>query len=388
MMRSEAGRGGRRWGVLAAALIAASCATQPASVETRPPTAVERKQTMLLATERAIHVIFEDARADLARIEAQFAAETKGAPACYSLASAEPGLESFGSSRRKERSALVATAESRRQQQLKLLVEHYEAAFWAVATDAGKRETGKALGTRTGYAELDQKVDAAVLQLAGEADLDGAAQDAEAASSDHVGLERQIRHELPGIGILSLYKSQPIRGLIGPDDEGQAAAFVFARAKPDAFALGATDAAAPVAPPAAPSFDVSFVQAVRRRVERGGLLIASTDWQLDPAAADRRGTLPLSPEVEASTHTASALLLPLVDKSDPSFRELWDHVLIAEFRTAMRRDDTGELLAVVGWQVRWNIDWAGRMRVLVDPDDQVLPNDPVLPRLLGGATGG
>ena len=367
----------------AAALIAclglAACASAPPDSATHEPTTVERKQTMLLATERAIHIIFEDARTDLVRIQKQFEAEVVKAPACYSLASAEPGLEPFGVDRRKERATRVAAAASRREQQLKLLLGHYETALWAVACEAGRREAGDGLGTRTGYVELDQKVDAALLQLAREVDTDGAIQAAEAASSDHVALERQIRHEIRGVGVLSLYKSQPIRGTFGPDDEGQATVAVFARAKPDPYdskaaANGGTDAP--------PPGKVSFVQAVRRHVERGGLMVAQTEWKFDAAATDASGTLSRNAEVDVATYLASEICLPMVDKSDPSFRQLWDHVLVAEYRTALRNDDNGELIAVVGWQVRWNIDWMGRMRVLVDPFDQVLADDPVLPRLL------
>jgi len=36
--------------------------------------------------------------------------------------------------------------------------------------------------------------------------------------------------------------------------------------------------------------------------------------------------------------------------------------------------------------VRFNVDFAGRMRVLVDPNDQVLPDDRVVQRLLEAAS--
>jgi hypothetical protein len=377
--------------IAAGLLLLAACSGSPELDAVRAPTVVERKQTLLLATERAIHVIMEDARADLARIEAEFTSGTSAAPHCWSLASAEPGLEPFGAGKRKQRAALVAGEAHRRRQQLELLYRHYETAMWAVAADAGRRENGSALGSRSGDLELDRKIDAALLQLAREVDIDGAAEDAGAVGSDRVGLERQIRHEIEGVGVLSLYKSQPIKLSRGDEDEVQAAAVAFARAKPDPLATAGKDgvengvwveAPAPVEP-----LRVSFVQAVRRHVERGGLQIASTDWRFDPAAADARGTLPLNPEVDPASHVASEVCLVRVDKSDPSFEQLRDHVLVSEYRTALRDDATGKLLAVIGWQVRFNVDFAGRMRVLVDPNDQVLDDDRVVQNLLAGAAG-
>jgi hypothetical protein len=55
---------------------------------------------------------------------------------------------------------------------------------------------------------------------------------------------------------------------------------------------------------------------------------------------------------------------------------------VSEYRTALRRVDTGELLATIGWQVRWIVDFRGTMRVLVERSDLVLADDPILPRLL------
>ncbi|MBM4015762.1 MAG: hypothetical protein FJ293_12470 [Planctomycetes bacterium] len=359
----------------------ASCGSPPEAERAQPQTVVERKQTMLLATERAIHVIMEDVRVDLARVEAEFAATTASLPACWSLASAEPGLEPFGADKRRQRAAHVASAAHRRRQQLELMYRHYEAALWAVGTEAGRREGSDMLGTRTGDRELDRKIDAALLQLAREVDVDGAAEEANAIGSDRVALERQIRHELPGIGVFSLYKSQPHKVARGDEDEVQAAAVVFARAKPDLF-----DAEFGAGPAPQPPERVSFVQAVRRHVERGGLQIALTDWRFDPAAADASGTLPVSPEIDPANHVASEICLVRVDKSDPSFTQMRDHVLVSEYRTALRDDATGKLLAVIGWQVRFNVDFAGRMRVLVDPNDQVLPDDRVVQRLLEAAS--
>jgi len=362
----------------AAALLLAGCASDPPE-ESREPTPVERKQTLLHAADRAIHVVVEDARSDLARIGNEFDAEVAAAPLCFALAAAEPGLARFGEPERAARIERVEAAAHRRKQRLELLLEHYETALWAVAIAGGEQERGDALGSRSGYVELDRKVEAALLQLARDVDVDGAVQDSEAASRDHVALERQIRHELPGFGVFSLYKSSPVRDLLGREDEGQAAAVVFVRARPDSIAPDPRHAAFA-------SLPLSFVQAVRHHVERGGLTQTRTEWRLEPAATDARGTLPLEPGVDPALHLASGLCVPRVQKGDPSFPSLADHLLVAEYRTALRRDDTGELLVTIGWQVRWNIDFKGRMRVLVDSDDQVLEDDPVLPRLLSAPT--
>ncbi len=375
-------------GGLASLLIGLSGCASGGDDTPPPPTPSEQKRMLFAAADRAIHVIFEDARVDLARVLAEFDRDVAVAPPCYLLASPDPALASYGETRRKERATRLEAASNRTQEQLKLLLEHYESALWAIAAEGGRIGGGDALGARSGYLELDQKIDAALLQLSREVDVDGVAQAAEAAINDHLALERAIRHELPGIGILSLFKSPPTEGLFGKDDEGVATAVVFSRAKDDlldASVVGAALAGKPA--PVRPTLPakISFVQAVRHGIERGGMMVKTTAWQLDPAATDGHGAIPRCEEVVADSHLASALCIPSVDKRDPSFRDVWDHVLVAEYRTALRRDDTGELVATIGWQVRWNIDFSGRMRVLVDRDDLVLTDDRVLPTLLAAA---
>ena len=58
------------------------------------------------------------------------------------------------------------------------------------------------------------------------------------------------------------------------------------------------------------------------------------------------------------------------------------HGVLTEYRTALRREDTKETIATLGWQVRWIVDFQGTMRVLVERSDLMLVDDPVLPGLL------
>ncbi|MBL8840136.1 MAG: hypothetical protein JNL90_01270 [Planctomycetes bacterium] len=364
-----------------------ACASSEGENAPPPPTPSEQKRMLLAAADRAIHVVLEDARADLKVVLAEFEGVVARAPACYLLASPDPVLGDWGKKKRDERQALLEAASNRTQEQLKLLLAHYEEALWAVAAEGGRRGGGDALGARSGYLELDSKIAASLLQLSREVDVDGVAQSAESAINDHLALERAIRHEMPGVGILSLFKSPPTVGLFGPEDEGVATAVVFSRAKDDpldASVVGPALAGKPAPVRPAPPGKLSLVQAMRHGIERGGLMVTTTAWRLDPAA-QAGGVLPLTDEITAASHVASALCLPAVDKSDPTFRDVWDHVLVAEYRTALRRDDTGELLATIGWQVRWNVDFRGRMRVLVDRDDLVVVDDKVLPTLLAAA---
>jgi hypothetical protein len=121
---------------------------------------------------------------------------------------------------------------------------------------------------------------------------------------------------------------------------------------------------------------------VRRLVERGGIIDTETQWQLDPATPKKDGVVPLCPDVDPKYYVVTEEARPAVDTHAPDYVKLYDHVLVSEYRTALRRDDTGELLATIGWQVRWIVDFQGTMRVLVERSDLVLTDDPILPRLL------
>ncbi len=399
--RTSAGRS-TRWMASAGLALLAACASDPTDGGQHARSSTERKRIMLLGAERAIHVVLEDARHDVERLTAGYETAAGPAPRTFRIASSESSLATFGDHLREQRLALLQERANATGQQLRALVDHYEGALWEIAAGAGRREGGDTLGTRSGYIELDEKVDQALIQLARDADVDGFEQSSAARLHDDIVLDRAIRYEIPDVGVLSLYKSAPTPGLFAAEQEGQAIVVVLARSKEDPLeskrvmkgiaeerrllAAGGTVAPAPLVagPLQRSTMPLSFVQVVRRRIERGGLVVESTPWQLDPATADG-GLVPISDEVDTKTHVVSELCIPKVDTRAASFRGLWDHVLITEYRTALRRDDTGEIVATMGWQVRWNIDFQGRMRVLVDRDDLIVPADPIVPALLAAA---
>jgi hypothetical protein len=233
-----------------------------------------------------------------------------------------------------------------------------------LATEASRMENGHELGTRSGYQELDDKVEAAMLQLSRSADVEGIQQLATLRTYDHVGLDREVREELPGKGVISLYKSQPVNGLFEAGQEGQAVVLVFQR-----------DGLEPTVP-------LAYVQAVRHIVQRGGIVLASTPWVLDPSTPKKDGMVAIAGEIDPAKYFVSAEARPAVDRKVEGYGELSDHVVVTEYRTALRREDTGETLATIGWQVRWIVDFQGTMRVLVERNDLLLVDDPVLPSLL------
>jgi hypothetical protein len=368
-------------GIWASALLfAAACASEPPPEE--PLTPSDRKQRMLFGTELAMRRVIEDARRDAVNLRAEYHAAIAAAPRSWRLGTTEPSLTTFGETGRESRRDAIerafATTESRHQ----LLFDHYANALWVVAERAGELERGSDLGTRTGYRELDDKVDAALLQVERRLDVEGLEQVATFSKHEDVVLDRQIREELPGLGVLSLFKSAPVDGLFAPGQEGQAVVATFTRSVSEAVAVAPPaedDAAKPALPPDA---GLSFVQAVRRRVERAGIVISETPWHLDPATPGGRGIVPLRAEIDASRSVATEVCVPSVDTVAPSFHDVWDHVLVSEYRTVLRRNDTGATLATIGWQVRWNVDFKGSMRVLVDKGDKTLEEDPVVPALL------
>ncbi len=360
--------GRNRIGALAAAALAlGACATGDGATAQGEPTPAQRKHRMLFGAEHAIHRVLEDARQDAAKLRAEFQVAVTAVPRSYRLNATDPLLEPYGAETRQLRHDTVAQAQAATTAKLDLLLKHYEAALWAMASKAGELEHGSDTGTRTGYQELDDKVEAAMLQIARAADVEEVEQTATFTTYDDVALDRDLREEMAGRGTLSLYKSAPIVGLFAPGQEGQAIAAVFVRAG------------------IAGDVPLSFVQAVRRRVERAGIVVSESEWQLDPATPDGRGVVELRRGVDATRCLATDVCIPAVDTRVAAFRALWDHVLVSEYRTALQRGDTGEILATICWQVRWNVDFHGSMRVLVDKLDEVRTSDSIVPALLAAA---
>jgi hypothetical protein len=351
---------------IACALLLGSCASSDEEVARSldEPSPMQRRHRILLGVEAVIHQALQDARRDGIRMGDEFAAAVAAAPRAFRLNTTVPELVAFGESEQVARRDAIEQARSVAVAKLGLLLEQYEAALWSAAVHAGQLERGSDLGTRSGYQELDDKVEAGTLQLERAIDIDSIDQTATLKTYDDIALEREVRHELEGIGVVSLFKSPPTLGLFAPKQEGQAVVATFTR---DGL------------PPEVP---LSFVQAERGRVERGSMVLAVTPWQLDPGASGRAGVLPLRAAIDARRCLATEICIPSIDLHAASLRAERDRIVVREYRTALRRDDTGQLVATIGWQVRWNVDFRGTMRVLTDVDDVVLEDDSVLPSLL------
>jgi hypothetical protein len=361
---------------LALALLA-GCSSEPEKPPTetpRPPEAQkrdlppaspsQRKMRMLLGTELAMRQVLQDARVDSAAIRRDFDELVAKLPLPSMLSVTDDALAVFDQAARDARAKVIGDAETVAETRMNALLVHYESRHWMLATEASRMENGHELGTRSGYQELDDKVEAAMLQLSRSADVEGIQQLATLRTYDHVGLDREVREELPGKGVISLYKSQPVNGLFEAGQEGQAVVLVFQR-----------DGLEPTVP-------LAYVQAVRHIVQRGGIVLASTPWVLDPSTPKKDGMVAIAGEIDPAKYFVSAEARPAVDRKVEGYGELSDHVVVTEYRTALRREDTGETLATIGWQVRWIVDFQGTMRVLVERNDLLLVDDPVLPGLL------
>jgi hypothetical protein len=338
----------------------------PETSKHEPPLASpsERKMRMLLGTELAMRQVLKDARTDSAAIRRDFDDLVAKLPLPSMLSVTDDALAVFDQAARDARAKTIGDAETVAETRMNALLAHYESRLWMLATEASRMENGHELGTRSGYQELDDKVEAAMLQLSRSADVEGIQQLATLRTYDHVGLDREVREELPGKGVISLYKSQPVNGLFEAGQEGQAVVLVFQR-----------DGLEPTVP-------LAYLQAVRHIVQRAGIVLASTPWVLDPDTPRKDGMVSIAGEIDPAKYFVSAEARPAVDRKVEGFGELSDHVVVTEYRTALRREDTGETLATIGWQVRWIVDFQGTMRVLVERNDLLLVDDPVLPGLL------
>jgi hypothetical protein len=358
----------RRWLALLLFVLPAGCASD----EELPPPAPEsspmrRRQRMLFDVESVVHRALQESRRDAARIVDEFLAAVDRAPRAYRLNTSDPDLATYGNAEQQARSEAVDVAEKDAETKLSALVEQYESALWDAAARAGQAEHGADLGTRTGYRELDDKVEAAKLQIESTIDIERLQQLATLKTYDDVALEREVRLEIEGVGIYSLFKSSPTVGLFAPGQEGQAVVAAFNRVGLD------------------PKVPLSLVQARRQRVEHGNMVLATTPWQLEAWDAGKPGVVPERAAIDANHAIATEVMIPTMETGAGEFARRNDRILAREYLTALRRDDTGEIIATIGWQVRWNVDFHGMMRVLTEVDDLVIEKDPVLPSLLQAA---
>lgn len=356
------------WLALLACLLCLGCAAQdPPSGPSLEEQVGIRKRRMMNASAMAIQGLVRQAYIDIEAVHEQFQLQLEGVRTGPMLNIIDRVLEELGAS---ERAAFRRQVEDLEEQTLKLLsalLRSYEERLWFVVTEAGELENASNPDWRSGHRELDEKAIATTLQLRKFADLEGIHQQATFRAYDRVELVRELKSDVDGIGRVMFFLSEPRRDIDRtPYQEYSSIAFVLARESRD------------------DPREVQWVQAVRHRMERGGISILITPWKLDDSVGNPRGILPLRAEMRDPGYVVSDVIRPVVNLDVEGFSEFQDYHLVSEYRTGLIDAATREPLVTIQWQLRWLLDRKGELHAV--PREQApahfLPNDSVLPDLI------
>jgi hypothetical protein len=360
-----------------------ACASGPDDDVRLPPESVgARKQRMILATESSIQRLLGLANQEIERVRTAYEEQLDSLQASYRLSIVDDDLENYGTADLERFRTRVEELEERTTAAIEELLARYDEQFWYVATEIGHMEKGTSFGYRTGYRDLDEKVEAALIQLAARADLEGIHQSAAFLSSHRLVLSRKIRHEVEGVGEFDLFVSSPEEWNTLDRDIDIPERSPFRRLR-QSYAMVVTFRAADDLR----AVPFRFVQAVRHRIERGGIVIEETDWRLDPSCPGGEGILALREEIAAEGVLASVPTVPHFNAAAPGFDSLRRYTLVSEYRTALQRSDRGEILSTLAWQIVWRLDARGQIRVVLEEcAERVVDGDGVIESLQAAAT--
>ncbi|MBI4878047.1 MAG: hypothetical protein HY812_00085 [Planctomycetes bacterium] len=121
-----------------------------------------------------------------------------------------------------------------------------------------------------------------------------------------------------------------------------------------------------------------FLQGVRVRIVRGGMVVEDLGWRLDPGTPGRDGRLLPQQDLIDPRFLASAVFVPGVNASHALFRQLCDFTVICDYKTGLIDDAAGEVIGSLSWQTQWVVSAAGHVRVLpftapsFDPGGEVI----------------
>ncbi len=360
----------------------AACSSGPEEVEKTPQELAReaarqsgawRKKRMMMATKSAITQLLGQASERTDAIRSQYEEVLNTVQKTLHLEVADPVLEQYGDTEWEVFRTQIDTLQEGTESALQELLDDYGRRFWGIAESAAQRERGSEVGTRSGYQELDDVVEASLAQLERQADVEGVDQLARTRKSQRVALGRKIKHEVEGLGKFLLFVSAPedVRDLPVPSRARDTSGF-------ERIDQSIACVAAFHRSDEAMDTPLRLVQAVRYRVERGGVILEETEWKFDPRTGDENGVVPLG-DVGDPAYLASQPMVPLIERESAGFAALHNHTLVAEYRLRLENAVTGEEHATLAWQAAWLIDYRGQLRVdFSETEERVVEDDLVI----------
>ncbi len=251
---------------------------------------------------------------------------------------------------------------------------------WRMAQEVGGRAQGAGYGFRSGVAEVDERAMVTIELLKGYANVAdlkaaGALRKGEAIACSEIFRKdyspddiAQLAPKLvpmvapldPGastrVGRAYLYQSDVLDEHRLPDQENVALVLAFQNDR------------------LPPTTQFDFVQCVRYRVVRGGLIVDDFGWQLDPTVPSGDGHLELKSDLVDPRYVASKPFFPGVNIDHSQFDRLRDFSLIFDYKSMIVERATGSVLGGLNWQLQWSVSMTRQVRFIdsvppgFDPD--------------------
>ncbi len=250
------------------------------------------------------------------------------------------------------------------------VVGQIEQDVWAAAAEVGGNAEGAGYGFVSGVREVDEMAEVTLELLKGFADVQGLRDLGEIRKGEVIELAQFFRHDLTvedievqapasrsslvpsqegqsdRVGRLILFQGEPLEGFRVQGQESLGAAVGFQNDRlPE-------------------SHDLGFIQGMRSRIVRGGVVVSDFPWMLDPGTALRNGRLITRSDLVDRRFIATDPLFPGVNVDHERFDQLRDFTVIYDYKTGLVNHTTGEVLGSISWQLSWAISESGNVRLL------------------------
>lgn len=245
-----------------------------------------------------------------------------------------------------------------------------EAEALRIAATIGGDGRGAGYGFVSGVEEVDERAHVTVEMLRGIGDVPGLRDLGELRKAEAVELSQLFRHEvteaeladhapqlaanvkpvtegmLSRVGRFVLYQSEALEGFRMKDADATAVVIAFQGERlPDGRSW-------------------EFVQGVRNRVIRSGVIVRDFGWRLDPTTRSPNGRIPFGGSRVDTSFLATETIYPSINLDHSSFGDTRDFTLVNDYTTGLVDTASGEWLGAVRWQVRWIVSLPGEVRLV------------------------
>ncbi|MBK6942215.1 MAG: hypothetical protein IPH13_18710 [Planctomycetes bacterium] len=239
-----------------------------------------------------------------------------------------------------------------------------------IAATIGGDGRGAGYGFVSGVEEVDERAHVTVEMLRGIGDVPGLRDLGELRKAEAVELSQLYRHEVTEAELAT--HAPQIAANVKPATEGmlsRVGRFVLYQSEAlEGFRMKDADATAVVVAFQGERLpdgrDWQFVQGIRNRVIRSGVIVRDFGWRLDPSTRLPNGRIPLGGEQIDTSFLATETIYPSINLDHIEFANTRDFTLVNDYATGIVDAASGEWLGALRWQVRWIVSLPGEVRLV------------------------